>query len=110
MAGRRRAARCGDGRVSPLGTLVLTVRSAVRNWAQQLRAVRVTPVVGAVAFVLMMVSWVADVAVLAIAFLALNSAPPWTGLLLASCSGQIAASMTETPGWIRVVECSITRT
>jgi uncharacterized protein (TIRG00374 family) len=108
MAGRRRAARCGDGRVSPFGTLVLTVRSAVRNWAQQLRAVRITPVVGVVAFVLMTVSWVADVAVLAIAFLALNSAPPWTGLLLAYCAGQIAASVPVTPGGIGVVEGSIT--
>jgi putative heme transporter len=55
-----------------------------------------------------MVSWVADVAVLAIAFLALNSAPPWTGLLLAYCAGQIAASLPVTPGGIGVVEGSIT--
>jgi putative heme transporter len=108
MFGRRRAARSDDGRVSRFGALPLTVRSAVRNWARQLRAVRITPVVGAVAFVLMMVSWVADVAVLAIAFLALNSAPPWTGLLLAYCAGQIAASVPVTPGGIGVVEGSIT--
>ena len=108
MFGRRRTARCADGRVSRFGALVLAVRSAVRNWAQQLGAVRITPGVGVVAFVLMMVSWVADVAVLAIAFLALNSAPPWTGLLLAYCAGQIAASLPVTPGGIGVVEGSIT--
>jgi putative heme transporter len=108
MVGRRRAARTEDGRVDRFGALVLRVRSAVRNWAQQLRAVRITPVVGVMAFVLMMVSWVADVAVLAIAFLALNSAPPWTGLLLAYCAGQIAASVPVTPGGIGVVEGSIT--
>jgi uncharacterized protein (TIRG00374 family) len=85
-----------------------TVRSAVRNWAHQLRAVRVTPAVGVATFVLMTVSWVADVAVLAVAFLALNSAPPWTGLLLAYCAGQIAASVPVTPGGIGVVEGSIT--
>ena len=102
------AARRDDGRVSRLGTVVRTVRAAVRNWTQQLRAVRLTPVVGAAAFVLMTVSWVADVAVLAIAFLALNSAPPWTGLLLAYCAGQIAASVPVTPGGIGVVEGSIT--
>ena len=84
------------------------VRSAVRTWAQQLRTVRITPVVGMMAFILMMVSWAADVAVLAIAFLALNSAPPWTGLLLAYCAGQIAASVPVTPGGIGVVEGSIT--
>jgi uncharacterized protein (TIRG00374 family) len=60
------------------------------------------------AFVLMTVSWVADVAVLAVAFLALNSSPPWTGLLLAYCAGQIAASLPVTPGGIGVVEGSIT--
>jgi putative heme transporter len=108
MFGRRRTARCADGRVSRFGALVLAVRSAVRNWAQQLGAVRITPGVGVVAFALMMVSWVADVAVLAIAFLALNSAPPWTGLLLAYCAGQIAASLPVTPGGIGVVEGSIT--
>jgi hypothetical protein len=91
-----------------LGIAVRTVRAAVRNWTQQLRAVRLTPAVGAAAFVLMTVSWVADVAVLAIAFLALNSAPPWTGLLLAYCAGQIAASVPVTPGGIGVVEGSIT--
>jgi uncharacterized protein (TIRG00374 family) len=39
---------------------------------------------------------------------ALHSTPPWTGLLLAYCAGQIAASMPVTPGGIGVVEGSIT--
>lgn len=79
-----------------------------RDWARQLRTVRLTPAAGVAAFGLMMVCWLADVAVLAIAFLALNTTPPWTGLLLAYCAGQIAASLPVTPGGIGVVEGSIT--
>ncbi|MGH3854438.1 MAG: lysylphosphatidylglycerol synthase transmembrane domain-containing protein [Pseudonocardiaceae bacterium] len=79
-----------------------------KDWARQLRAVRLTPAAGLVTFALMMVSWVADVAVLALAFLALHTTPPWTGLLLAYCAGQIAASLPVTPGGIGVVEGSIT--
>jgi len=73
-----------------------------------LRTVRLTPVAGVAAFILMTVSWLTDVAVLALAFVALHSTPPWTGLLLAYCAGQIAASMPVTPGGIGVVEGSIT--
>jgi putative heme transporter len=100
--------KCDSGQVGRVRALGLAVRSFVRDWAQQLRAVRLTPLVGVATFVLMMVSWVADVAVLAVAFLALNSTPPWTGLLLAYCAGQIAASVPVTPGGIGVVEGSIT--
>ncbi len=83
-------------------------RTSLRHWAWQLRTVRLTPTAGAAAFALMLVSWVTDVAVLAIAFLALGTTPPWTGLLLAYCAGQIAASVPITPGGIGVVEGSIT--
>ncbi|HEX4100254.1 MAG TPA: lysylphosphatidylglycerol synthase transmembrane domain-containing protein [Pseudonocardiaceae bacterium] len=87
---------------------VLTVREGLRAWARQLRTVRLTPVAGVAVFLLMTVSWLTDVAVLALAFVALHSTPPWTGLLLAYCAGQIAASMPVTPGGIGVVEGSIT--
>jgi uncharacterized protein (TIRG00374 family) len=97
-------ARIASGRVARWAPL----RAFLRDWAQQLRTVRLTPLAGAAAFAFMMVSWVADVSVLAIAFLALHSAPPWTGLLLAYCAGQIAASLPVTPGGIGVVEGSIT--
>ena len=99
------AGRWGRGR---WGRLAQAVRSAIASWAQQLRTVRLTPLAGVAAFALMIVSWVADVAVLAVAFLALDSSPPWTGLLLAYCAGQIAASVPVTPGGIGVVEGSIT--
>ncbi len=85
-----------------------TLRAGLRAWASQLRTVRLTPVAGVAAFILMTVSWLTDVAVLALAFVALHSTPPWTGLLLAYCAGQIAASMPVTPGGIGVVEGSIT--
>jgi putative heme transporter len=85
-----------------------TLRAGLRDWTLQLRTVRLTPAAGLAVFALMMISWLADVAVLAIAFLALNATPPWTGLLLAYCAGQIAASVPVTPGGIGVVEGSIT--
>ncbi|MGB8963157.1 MAG: lysylphosphatidylglycerol synthase transmembrane domain-containing protein [Pseudonocardiaceae bacterium] len=95
----------------PMGWLrpyVAALRTAIKTWADQLRAVRLPPVTGIAVFILMTVSWLADVAVLALAFVALHSTPPWTGLLLAYCAGQIAASMPVTPGGIGVVEGSIT--
>jgi uncharacterized protein (TIRG00374 family) len=85
-----------------------TLRAGLRAWARQLRTVRLTPAAGLAVFLLMTVSWLTDVAVLALAFVALHSAPPWAGLLLAYCAGQIAASMPVTPGGIGVVEGSIT--
>jgi putative heme transporter len=95
-----------------LGRLLLRVGSPIvglwRDWTRQLRTVRLTPAAGIAAFALMMLCWVADVAVLALAFLALHTTPPWTGLLLAYCAGQIAASMPVTPGGIGVMEGSIT--
>jgi hypothetical protein len=85
-----------------------TLRAGLRAWARQLRTVRLTPAAGVAVFLLMTVSWLTDVAVLALAFVALHSTPPWAGLLLAYCAGQIAASMPVTPGGIGVVEGSIT--
>jgi uncharacterized protein (TIRG00374 family) len=79
-----------------------------REWARELRTIQLTPAAGIAAFALMMLCWLADVAVLAVAFLALHATPPWTGLLLAYCAGQIAASVPVTPGGIGVVEGSIT--
>jgi putative heme transporter len=86
---------------SPLGR-------ASRSWARQLRTIRLTPASGIAVFAFMLLCWAADVIVLVLAFLALHTTPPWTGLLLAYCAGQIAASMPVTPGGIGVVEGSIT--
>ncbi|MGH3769808.1 MAG: lysylphosphatidylglycerol synthase transmembrane domain-containing protein, partial [Pseudonocardiaceae bacterium] len=96
------------GTDSRIGRLRAALRASWRAWARQLRTVRLTPAAGLATFALMMVSWVADVAVLALAFAALSTTPPWTGLLLAYCAGQIAASLPVTPGGIGVVEGSIT--
>jgi uncharacterized membrane protein YbhN (UPF0104 family) len=90
------------------GAVRSRIRAVWREWERQLRTVRLTPAAAAAAFALMLVSWVADVAVLALAFVALGSPPPWTGLLLAYCAGQIAASLPVTPGGIGMVEGSIT--
>jgi uncharacterized membrane protein YbhN (UPF0104 family) len=93
---------------SHIGPYASTLRAGLRAWARQLRTVRLTPAAGLAVFLLMTVSWLTDVAVLALAFVALHSSPPWSGLLLAYCAGQIAASMPVTPGGIGVVEGSIT--
>ncbi len=117
---RRPAVRRGLSRMFPAGRPAWArrpvrsrsegsaLRTGLQNWARQLRTVRLTPAAGAATLALMLVSWVTDVAVLAIAFLALGTTPPWTGLLLAYCAGQIAASVPVTPGGIGVVEGSIT--
>ena len=107
---RRRAGLRVDASTLRAGLRVdaSTLRAALRAWANQLRMVRLTPIAGVAAFALMMVSWLTDVAVLALAFIALGATPPWTGLLLAYCAGQIAASMPVTPGGLGVVEGSIT--
>jgi uncharacterized protein (TIRG00374 family) len=111
LALARRRARAGLGS-RPLGRMLRRVGSPIRrwwrDWAAQLRTIRLTPAAGVAAFALMMLCWLADIAVLALAFLALHTTPPWTGLLLAYCAGQIAASMPVTPGGIGVVEGSIT--
>jgi uncharacterized protein (TIRG00374 family) len=52
----------------------------------------------------MLISWLADIAVLAVAFLALGMHPPWLGLLLAYCAGQLASSVPIIPGGLGVVE------
>ncbi|HET9256235.1 MAG TPA: lysylphosphatidylglycerol synthase transmembrane domain-containing protein [Pseudonocardiaceae bacterium] len=99
--------RVGPGRGRWDGVAQRVV-APLKSWLAQLRTVRLTPFTVVSAFGLMIVSWVADVAVLAVAFIALGSSPPWTGLLLAYCAGQIAASVPITPGGIGVMEGSIT--
>jgi hypothetical protein len=85
------------------------VRSGkVRTWLAELRAIRLPARTGVSAFAWMTGSWIADIAVLGIAYVAIGATPPWTGLLLAYCAGQIAAAVPLTPGGIGVVEGSLT--
>jgi uncharacterized membrane protein YbhN (UPF0104 family) len=58
----------------------------------------------------MLLSWLADLAVLALAFVALGEQPPWTGLVLAYCLGQAASALPFTPGGLAVVEGGLTAT
>jgi hypothetical protein len=83
-------------------------RARVDGWLAQLTSVRLSWSAAAWAFGLMLLSWVTDIAVLAIAYPALGADPPWAGLLLAYCAGQVAASVPVTPGGIGVVEGSLT--
>ncbi len=61
-----------------------------------------------IATVLMMLSWLADAAVLGVAFTALGETAPLRGLLLAYCAGQLATALPITPGGLGVVEGSLT--
>ena len=95
------------------GSLVdVTARPAARlraRWAD----LRVQPLparaVGAAA-VGMLLSWIADLSVLALAFVALGERPPWAGLVLAYCLGQAASALPFTPGGLAVVEGGLTAT
>lgn len=58
----------------------------------------------------MLLSWLADMAVLALAFVALGERPPWAGLVLAYCLGQAASALPFTPGGLAVVEGGLTAT
>ncbi len=53
-------------------------------------------------------NWFLDCACLALSFLAVGSAVPWHGLLLAYGAGQLAANLPITPGGLGVVEGSMT--
>jgi uncharacterized membrane protein YbhN (UPF0104 family) len=58
----------------------------------------------------MLLSWLADLSVLALAFVALGERPPWAGLVLAYCLGQAASALPFTPGGLAVVEGGLTAT
>lgn len=53
-------------------------------------------------------NWLLDLSCLAMAFLAVHSAIPWRGLLLAYTAGQLAANLPLTLGGLGVVEGSLT--
>lgn len=56
----------------------------------------------------MLLSWLADLGVLALAFVALGERPPWAGLVLAYCLGQAVSALPFTPGGVAVVEGGLT--
>jgi uncharacterized membrane protein YbhN (UPF0104 family) len=103
--GRRRAARAEAGRPSSAPT---RVAAWLHHRVDELRTIRLPASSGAIAFGLMLVSWACDIAVLGIAYAAVGAVPPWAGLLLAYCAGQIAGALPVTPGGIGVVEGSLT--
>lgn len=78
------------------------------RWAQQLRETDTNGGVLVRLACLMLLSWTADVLVLVTAFHALGTSSPGSGLLLAYCAGQLAASVPVTPGGLGVVEGSLT--
>ncbi len=93
------------------------VAAGVRRWGmptplrerwRRLRTQPLAPGSLAAAVVGMLLSWLADLAVLAVAFVALGERPPWAGLVLAYCLGQAASALPFTPGGLAVVEGGLT--
>jgi hypothetical protein len=86
--------------------------SRARRWLRghlsELRRIRLPARTGLIAFTLLMISWLCNIVVLAVAHEAVDGAPPWAGLLLAYCASQIAAAVPVTPGGLGVVEGSLT--
>jgi uncharacterized protein (TIRG00374 family) len=101
--GRRRR-----GRWATTAPGAASILARARNRWAQLRLLRLSRGSTAAAAAAMLVSWLADLSVLAVAFLALGTQPPWLGLLLAYCAGQVASSLPITPGGLGVVEASLT--
>jgi putative heme transporter len=109
-AARRDAELEAGDRPEPgrVGRALLGLRRRTREHIGVLRTIRVPPALLAVAFAMMLLSWFCDIAVLGIAYESVGSSPPWLGLLLAYCAGQVAAAMPVTPGGLGVVEGSLT--
>ncbi|MCU1461645.1 MAG: hypothetical protein JWO37_1720 [Acidimicrobiales bacterium] len=74
----------------------------------RLRTVTPTRHDWAIAGGMAMGNWIWDCGALAFAFLAVGSAVPWRGLLLAYGAGMLAANLPITPGGLGVVEGSLT--
>jgi len=80
----------------------------VRDRVAELHVIHLPARTGVAAFGLMTLSWLCNIAVLGMAYEAVGTSPPWSGLLLAYCASQIAAAVPITPGGIGVVEGSLT--
>jgi uncharacterized membrane protein YbhN (UPF0104 family) len=89
------AARMPDGPLKRLigGDVLANVSLGRKGWG--------------VAFTWMLLYWISDMACLAIAFLAVGTALPWQGLLIAYAAGQLAALLPITPGGLGVTEGSM---
>lgn len=110
--GRKRRAGTGGATRSEIEAVTgnggSAVRRSLRARMAELRRIRLPARTGVLAFALMTLSWLCNIVVLAVAYEAVGSAPPWTGLLLAYCASQVAAAIPVTPGGIGVVEGSLT--
>ncbi len=111
----------GPGLLAVVATVGVAagVAAGVRRWGVPTRLrerwgrLRTQPLAKgslAAAAVGMLLSWLADLAVLAVAFVALGQPPPWAGLVPAYCLGQAASALPFTPGGLAVVEGGLTAT
>lgn len=94
---------------SRLRRLAVVERStAIRDLLDRLQHVHMgrPAVVGSL--LILIASWAADALTLIAAFTAVGQQPPWHGLLVAYCAGQMAASLPITPGGLWIAEGSLT--
>jgi hypothetical protein len=109
MVARRRRRHGGLRTVEPVP---VNERSRARRWLRaqisELRRIRLPARTALAAFTLLMISWLCNIAVLAVAHEAVDGTPPWAGLLMAYCASQIASALPFTPGGLGVVEGSLT--
>lgn len=82
--------------------------AAVRDLMDRLQHVHIRPSAVGTALLTLVASWAADALTLIAAFAAVGQTPPWQGLLLAYCAGQMAASLPITPGGLGIAEGSLT--
>jgi uncharacterized protein (TIRG00374 family) len=83
-------------------------RAIIERTIERLRTVSPTWPDWGVAGAMALGNWLWDCGALALAFLAIDVAVPWRGLLLAYGAGQLAANLPITPGGLGVVEGSLT--
>src|SRR5262249_49915392 len=97
------------GRPDPLSA---RLSNGLGGWLRarhaELRLIRLPAHTGAIAAALMLGSWFCDIAVLGIAYEAVGTTPPWAGLLLAYCAGQIASALPVPRGGMGVGGGSLT--
>lgn len=89
------------------GRRSLVAARLLDGWAR-IRSLPLAPTSLAAAAAGMLLSWLADLSVLVVAFLSLGEQPPWSGLVLAYILGQVASAVPVTPGGLGVVEGSLT--
>ncbi len=107
LGGRRANSRSRQGEAGNAGAAGVGA-AVVARVTRRLQEVRPNRRQVAAALGWSLANWACDCSCLVAAFVAVGSAVPWRGLLLAYGAGQLAANLPITPGGLGVVEGSLT--